>query len=326
MSPVDKTKLAAIPEDWHSAIETIHSVEDFVQWATPKMEVVDLYYGHGSENAEDEVAWIGSFIADFVREDFVDGWERLITVDQVVKGMHFLHQRITTKRPLGYILGQAWFAGYRFDIDERALIPRSHLGEWIPDNFMPWIPAEQTEKTNRILDLCCGGGCIGIAATLYTPGASLTLADLSEDALAVAKKNVARYNMEETAEIVHGNLYENIEGKFDLILTNPPYVVEQAFPNFPEEYHYEPKMAFVAGNLGLDIIIPILAKANDYLNDNGHLVMEAGTAAPALQEAYKDIPFTWLMSDSGEAVVLLMTKAECEKYQARFEQDAKAYG
>ena len=292
--------------------DEIQSVEDFAAWATNELSQADLYYGHGSQDAQDEGHWLASYIGQFNYPDFEDGWNNPLTDEQIAQGQQILKTRIQTKRPLAYLIKQIWFSGYRFYIDEKALVPRSHLGEWIAERFEPWI---DSSHVHSILDLCCGGGSIGIACALSFDDVSVDLADLSEPALKVAKHNIDGYQLADRVRTIHSDLFENIERKYDLIVCNPPYVSFANMEKLPAEYTYEPEMALVSGEKGLDSIAIILNQVDQYLTANGFLVLEAGTAAPALEQALDQTPLNWMMSASGESVVLIISADEIRAYQ-----------
>ena len=290
------------------------SVEDFAAWAASELEKVDLYYGHGSQDAQDEALWLASFIADFDYGDFEDGWNKVLTPDQVNLGRELVENRIKTKKPLAYLINQIWFAGHRFYVDERVLVPRSHLGEWIVDCFEPWV---NTSQVSSILDLCCGGGSIGISAALYFDNADVDLADLSKPALEVCQHNIEAYELTQRVKTIHSDLFNNVHNCYDLILCNPPYVSHVNMAKLPQEYRYEPEMALVAGVEGLDSIATILNHCAQHLNDSGSLILEAGTAAPALEAALDQVPLNWMMSASGESVVLVISREELIEYQTK---------
>ena len=292
------------------------NVEDFAVWACAELSGADLYYGHGSQDSEDEAYWLASYIARFNYPDFEDGWHNSLTEKQISRGREILKARIETKKPLAYLINQIWFAGHRFYIDEKALVPRSHLGEWIPDQFEPWI---DSENVHSILDLCCGGGSIGISCALSFEGASVDLADLSDQAIEVAQRNIDDYQLNDRVHTICSDLFENIDSKYDLIVCNPPYVSFANMEKLPLEYTYEPEMALVSGEKGLDSITVILKQVDQYLSANGFLVLEAGTAAPALEDALDQIPLNWMMSASGESVVLIISADELRNYKKQIQ-------
>ena len=289
----------------------ILTVEDFADWAGKQFANAQLYYGHGALDAEDEAFWLASYIAGFCYQDFDDGWQKSLTDQQINEGKELVSRRIESQKPLAYLINQIWFAGHRFYIDERALVPRSHLGEWVPEKFEPWV---NSNTVNRILDLCCGGGSIGIACALYFDRVEVDLSDLSKQALAVSQRNIDDYALAQTVKTIHSDLFENIQGQYDLIVCNPPYVSHANMQKLPIEYTFEPEMALVSGEQGLDSISIILSQAADYLTEQGALILEAGTAAPALDSSL-NIPLNWMMSASGESVVLIMTREELVRYR-----------
>ena len=293
------------------------SVKDFAVWAKSELEQANLYYGHGCEDAEDEGLWLASFIADFNYADFEGGWDRRLNDGQINRGRELLKQRIETQKPLAYLINQIWFAGHRFFIDERALVPRSHLGEWIVDCFEPWI---DSNRVKSILDLCCGGGSIGVSAALHFDQVKVDLADLSKSALEVSERNINDYQLQQRVKTIESDLFSNIDSRYDLILCNPPYVSHINMEKLPQEYRYEPEMALVAGDEGLDSIAIILNQAEQHLTESGHLILEAGTAAPALESALDQVPLNWMMSASGESVVLIINKEELIQYRNRIKQ------
>ena len=292
----------------------IRSVEDFAVWASSELSKADLYYGHGSQDAEDEAYWLASYVGQFNYADFEDGWENPLDQEQITRGQQILKNRIETKKPLAYLIKQIWFAGNRYYIDEKALVPRSHLGEWIPEKFEPWI---DSSKVHSILDLCCGGGSIGIACALSFSNVSVDLADLSKPALEVAQRNIAGYQLADRVQTIHSDLFENVNRQYDLIVCNPPYVSFANMEKLPVEYTFEPQMALVSGDKGLDSIAIILNQVDQYLSENGSLVLEAGTAAPALEQAMAQTPLNWMMSASGESVVLIISASEIKTYQEK---------
>ena len=292
----------------------IQSVEDFAVWANTELSQADLYYGHGSQDSEDEAYWLASYIAQFNYPDFEDGWQNPLSEQQIDRGRQILKTRIQTKQPLAYLINQIWFAGNRFYIDEKALIPRSHLGEWIPEMFEPWI---DSSEIHSILDLCCGGGSIGISCALRFDQAGVDLADLSDQAIEVARRNIDDYQLGDQVDTIHSDLFENINRKYDLIVCNPPYVSFSNMEKLPLEYTYEPEMALVSGEKGLDSIAIILNQVDQYLSAKGFLILEAGTAAPALDQALDQTPLNWMMSASGESVVLIISADEIKRYKER---------
>jgi ribosomal protein L3 glutamine methyltransferase len=269
----------------------------------------DLYYGHGTDNPFDEAAWLVAHVVgvDLAAVDDLP-WKAPVDDAQSNAARALARERVETGKPLAYLINEAWFSGLRFYIDDRAIIPRSHLGDLIVERFEPWVAAD---KVNNILDLCTGSGCIAIALALSFPDANIVATDLSESALQVARKNVGEYHLKSRVRLVAGDLFAGLgDQRFDLIVCNPPYVSDRLMMDLPREYRYEPETAFAGGREGLDLIDRILRESSAHLSAGGTLVVEAGSAGEALEARYAKVPFTWLASDSGERLVFLMSREE----------------
>jgi ribosomal protein L3 glutamine methyltransferase len=277
----------------------LHEVVDLIEI---ELESHDLFFGHSTSNAWEEAAWMGLYATgqDMASEEF--DWDSVPTPEQLASLQMLLTKRIESQLPFAYIIKEAWFCGLRIYVDERVIVPRSYFGEWIPDQFSPWINAN---KVHRILDLCTGSGCIAIALATAFPNAKIDATELSEDALAVAQINVDYHKLQGRLKLYHGDLFAEVEGKYDLICSNPPYISNHRMEHLPTEYLHEPDMAFRGGDQGLDLVDVILERAADYLTDGGVLIVEVGTSALALEEKYPDLAFTWLSTDD-EAMALFM--------------------
>lgn len=281
-------------------------LHDLVDLVEAELESNALFFGHSTSSAWEEAAWMGLFATgqDMGNEDF--DWESNPTPEQLEVLQNLVTRRIESKLPFAYIIREAWFCGLRFYVDERAIVPRSYFGEWIPDQFAPWIEAE---KVHRVLDLCTGSGCIAIALAYAFPDAEVEATELSAEALAVAKINVEQHGLQDRLKLLQGDLFADVQGKFDLICSNPPYISDLRMEHLPVEYLHEPDMAFRAGEQGLDLVDIILHRAADYLNDDGTLVVEVGTSALALEEKYPQLAFTWLSTED-DAMALFMLNRE----------------
>lgn len=284
-------------------LKTTYTLEQMVGAVEQALDGADLVFGHGTEDALQEAYWLVLSACNEAlgQEDYE--WDRVLPANQVAAVELLLSQRISTRKPLAYLLKEAWFAGLQFYIDERALVPRSFMAEWIPDRFAPWV---ESRKVKRVLDLCCGSGCIGIAAAMAFPLAKVVLSDLSSEALQVAEKNIQLYGLANRAAVNQGKMFDGIEGKFDLILCNPPYVSLERMRKLPEEFLAEPALALEAGEDGLDFLRPFLAGVRKILQDDGVLIVEAGSAGPVLEEAYPHVPFTWLGTEHDEMVLFYL--------------------
>lgn len=292
------------------------NLEQAVDQITMVLSDAGVEFGQGTESAEQEAVWLLLDVCDISDMGEIP-WQRKIDVKERDRIIECLVERLQGRRPMAYVLQHTWFAGYRFYVDERVLIPRSFLSEWIPQHFSPWVDANKVET---VLDLCCGSGCIGIATALELIHTNVTLSDISPDALAVAQINIDHYQLAHRVDTHCGNRFEGIDRKFDLILCNPPYVSDQRMDTLPEEFRVEPEIGLRAGADGLDFIRPFLSEARNYLNDRGHVIVEAGSAAVAVEAAWPDIPFTWLGTAHDEMAVFTLSAEELDMHQAKLDK------
>ena len=292
------------------------TLRDFVFWVERQFNKAGLYFGHGTDNARDEAAWL-VIAALRIPYDKLDAQaDRALkqTEQQAIRTL--AEERIRTRKPLAYLLHEAWFAGLKFYVDERVIVPRSLIGDFIPGQFRPWI---EPGRVHRILDLCTGSGCIAIAAALAFPQTQVDGVDISADALAVAGINVAQHGLGARVQLVQSNLFQGLRGRrYDLILTNPPYVDATDMALLPEEYRHEPELALASGEHGLDAIRLILAQAHAHLNPGGALIAEVGNSHAALAARFPQVPFVWLTSASGDESVFLLSAEELGRHAGRF--------
>jgi ribosomal protein L3 glutamine methyltransferase len=289
------------------------TVGQALQYCSDALEASDAFFGHGTDNAWDEAAQLVLSIAELPL-DCDDGVLRRPLGEQAMARIeHLLQRRINEHRPLPYLLGRAWFAGLEFICDPRAIIPRSPIAELILNRFQPWYAGDEPR---RILDLCCGGGCIGLAAAHYFPDARIDLLDIDSEALALARDNTAYLNLQHRVTIRQSDLFDALtEGDYDLIISNPPYVDAVDLAAMPAEFSHEPERALGSGADGLDITRCILRGARRYLRENGLLIVEVGNSWPALEDAYPDVPFTWVEFEHGGEGVFALTARELEEYR-----------
>ncbi|GGK82831.1 50S ribosomal protein L3 N(5)-glutamine methyltransferase [Amphritea balenae] len=290
----------------------LHTIRDFIRFSMSRFYEYDLYFGHGTDNPWDEAVQLvlGALHLPWNSDPAL--LDARLTGDEKARVLDFVEQRVIQRRPLPYIIGEAWYAGMPFCVDERVLIPRSPVQELIEQHFSPWLREGPVE---RILDLCTGSGCIGIVCAYAFEEAEVDLADISTDALDVAQKNIARHELGERVTAIESDLFSNLQGrKYDLIISNPPYVDQADLSSMPDEYQHEPDLALGSGPDGLDITKQILRQATQFLADDGLLVVEVGNSEVHLQQQYPQIPFTWLELEQGGNGIFLLTAQEVKQY------------
>lgn len=293
-------------------------MRDMILWGQQYLEEADIYFGHGTDNALDEAAWLVSHAVGLAPTFSEAELEQVLSPEQQVEVRALLTRRVQERLPAAYLTHEAWFAGHRFYVDERVLIPRSPLAELILDQFQPWV---EPNHLKRVLDLCSGSGCIAIATALALPQVEVDATDISPDALEVARRNVADYGLAQRVEIIDSNLFDALQGRrYDLIVSNPPYVDAQDMAALPEEYRREPRMGLSAGQEGLDLVIPMLQQASEYLTPDGVMIVEVGNSAEALQARFSTVPFTWLEFSYGGEGVFLLEAAQLVEYHDVFMQ------
>ena len=262
-----------------------------------------LYFGHGTDNPHDEAAVLVVSALGLELDAPVEKLDTTLTTQQKDAIVRLLVSRIVDRKPAPYLTGEAWFAGLRFFVDERVLVPRSPIAEWIEREFSPWIDAA---RVHRILDIGTGSGCIAIAAALAFPAAEVVALDLSEQALEVARENIDRYGLSGRVMPLCSDLFDAVSGRFDVIVSNPPYVDHEELATMPAEFHHEPLAGLSGGEDGLKLVRRILSQAHSHLNEGAILIVEVGASAPALVKTYPDLPFIWLdLERGGENVFLL---------------------
>lgn len=282
------------------------TVRDYLRWCVTRMQQAQIYFGHGTDNAWDESLQLLAYALQLPQpldERILDS--KLMPKERLAV-MTLLDTRIHDRLPLPYITGEAWFAGMSFKVDERVIVPRSPFAELIDNGFAPWLAIEQVES---VLDLCTGSGCIGLAIAAYFD-VSVDLVDLSADALEIARQNMARHQLQDSTCLIQSDLFDALNTSYDLIVSNPPYVDEGDLASMPAEYRHEPAMALGSGEDGLDCARRILAEAAAYLKPNGVLFMEVGNSWVQLEEAFPQLPFTWLSFERGGHGVCVFSREE----------------
>jgi ribosomal protein L3 glutamine methyltransferase len=292
----------------------LDTVRDYVRWGVSRFTHGGVYYGHGTDNALDEALQLVLHTLGIPLGSEAGLLDAKLTEDERKKVLTLIEKRVNERIPVPYLTGEAWFCGLAFTVDERVLIPRSPIAELIEQGFEPWLAGRPVES---VLDLCTGSGCIGIACAHYFEEAEVDLADISGQALDVANMNVERYELGHRVRTVQSDLFQELSGvKYDLIVSNPPYVDAEDIADMPDEYQHEPALALGSGDDGLDITRRILMEAEHHLNDKGLLVVEVGNSCMALEQALPEVPFTWVEFERGGHGVFVFTKEELLQYRA----------
>lgn len=290
------------------------TVQQLIEQSATQLEAAGLSYGHGSDNAFDEAAELVFFAAGLRHEDAPGNYAGTLTGEQASNARSLIQQRIDRRIPAAYLTHRMWFAGHEFYVDERVLVPRSPIAELIQMHFAPWIDGD---LIHRALDIGTGSGCIAIATALALPQARVDAADVSADALAVAQVNIEKHDLKARVRVVQSDVFEGLAGqRYDLIVSNPPYVSAAEVAALPVEYKHEPELGLLAGEDGLSIVRRILARAEKHLTPHGLLVVEVGDTEETLLSVYPRVPFTWLEFERGGGGVFVLTAAqlsECRK-------------
>lgn len=292
--------------------EELVSILDFIRFGFSAAHAAQLYYGHGTDNAWDDM---NSLILRSLSlpYDIDANWlNARLTTSEKKHLAHQLDKRINQRVPVPYLIKEAYFCDLPFYVDERVLIPRSPIAELIREQFAPWIDAD---NVTSILDMCTGSACIAIACCYAFPDARVDAVDISSEALAVAEINAERHEVLDQLTLIESDCFDAVPATtYDIIVSNPPYVSKEEMQTLPDEYRHEPVLALETGHQGLEIVEKILASAHDYLSDKGILIVEVGNSEEALVEAYPDVPFTWLDMEFGGQGIFLLTKEQLKEH------------
>ncbi|HCI13977.1 MAG: ribosomal protein L3 N(5)-glutamine methyltransferase [Gallionellales bacterium GWA2_60_142] len=283
----------------------LKTVRDWLRFAVSRFNQAKLFFGHGSDDPYDEAAYLILHTLHLPIDRLEPFLDARLTDSERAEVLNIIQRRVEQRVPAAYLTNEAFLGDFSFYVDERVIVPRSFIAELLREQLSPWIA--EPEEISSVLDLCTGSGCLAILAASAFPNALVDAVDLSKDALAVAERNVADYVLQDRIELIQSDLFANLGGrKYDIIISNPPYVDAESVALLPQEYLHEPELSLGSGDDGLDATRAILAQAADHLTDNGILIVEIGHNREVLEAAYPDLPFTWLDVTAGDQFVFML--------------------
>jgi ribosomal protein L3 glutamine methyltransferase len=285
----------------------LRTLRDLLRFSVSRFNEAGLFFGHGSASAYDEAAYLILHTLHLPLDRLEPFLDARLTSDELDQVLGIIKRRATEKIPAAYLTNEAWLGDFSFFVDERVIVPRSFIAELLREQLAPWI--RNPDEVNSALDLCTGSGCLAILLAHAFPNVMVDAADISQEALEVAQRNLADYNLEQQVNLVRSDLFAGLRGRtYDLIISNPPYVSAEAMAALPEEYRHEPERALASGADGLEAIRTILNEAADHLTDRGLLIVEIGHNRDKLGQVYPETPFTWLETSAGDEFVFLLKR------------------
>lgn len=294
---------------FEQAHQELSTLRDLLRFSVSRFNEAGLFFGHGSDNAWDEAAYLLLHTLHLPLDRLEPFLEARLTSDERRAALRIVERRISERLPAAYLTNEAWLGEHRFYVDQRVIVPRSFIAELLREQLEPWI--DDPWAVGRVLDMCTGSGCLAILAAHAFPEAQVDAVDISPDALAVAKRNVTDYGLEARLRLVESNVFAGLAGqRYDLIISNPPYVNAESMATLPKEYRCEPQLALASGEDGLDLARILLKEAGEHLNPGGLLVVEIGHNRDALETAFPNTPFTWLDTSAGDQHVFLLHREE----------------
>ncbi len=300
----------------------LHTIADFVRWGASRFNEAGLYFGHGADNAVDESLFIVLHALHLAPGLAPELMQSRLTDGEKARVLALFERRIRERLPVPYLTNEAWFGGLKFFVDERVLVPRSPMIELIEKRFDSWF---EPEEIHAVLDLCTGSACIAIACAMALPWAEVDALDISNDAIDVANINIGHHQLTEQVHAIQSDLFSAVPDKrYDLIVSNPPYVDAQDMSELPEEFCCEPELALASGEDGLDITIQILLQAAEHLTEQGVLVLEVGNSGAALEARFPEVPFEWIAFERGGHGVFVLHVATLLEFRSLFENARSA--
>lgn len=293
------------------ASASLKTVRDCLRFAVSRFNEAELFFGHGSENAYDEAAYLILHTLHLPLDRLEPFLDARLTQSEIYDVLDIIEKRAEQRIPAAYLTNQAWLGDLSFYVDERVLVPRSFIAELLREQLAPWI--NDAERVHKVLDLCTGSACLAILAAHAFPEAHVDAVDLSVDALDVAQYNVTDYHLDDRITLIESDLFDELKDrKYDLIISNPPYVDAISVAALPQEYKYEPELALGSGTDGLNATRVILKHAAEHLTSNGILVVEIGHNRDALEAAFPDLPFIWLQVSAGDEFVFMLHRNDLQ--------------
>ena len=282
------------------------TLRDLLRHAVTRFMTEGLFFGHGSSSAYDEAAYLILHTLKLPLDKLDPFLDARLLPEEIAAVLAIIDRRMSERLPAAYLTNEAWLTDYRFYVDQRVIVPRSYIAELIPEHFQPWIA--DAWNVDHVLELCTGSGCLAIMLADAFPNAQVDAVDLSADALEGAKRNVEDYQLEKRVHLIQSDLYDNVPAKkYDLIVSNPPYVNSTAMASLPAEYRHEPNMALAGGKDGMDLVRRIVKEAKNRLTPKGMLIVEIGNEFAHAETAFHDLGLTWLSTSAGDASVFLLT-------------------
>jgi ribosomal protein L3 glutamine methyltransferase len=297
------------PDFFKAAYDELGTARDILRFAVSRFNEANLFFGHGSATAFDEAVYLILHTLHLPLDNLDPFVDATLTRAECSKVLKIIERRVKERLPAAYLTHEAWLGPHRFYVDPNVIVPRSFIAELLRENLHPWILVP--DRVKHVLDLCTGSGCLAILAALSFPTATVDAVDLSADALKVAARNVNDYALNERVQLIESDMFAKLKGrKYDVIISNPPYVTADSMAALPQEYLHEPRMALASGKDGLDHVRIIMEAAPKFLNKNGLLIIEAGFNREGVEEAFSGLPLTWVETSVGGEVVFLVTREE----------------
>lgn len=286
-----------------------HTIRDLLRFAVSQFNKSKLFFGHGSTTSFDEAAYLVLSALHLPLDQLDPFLDARLMPEEKTAVLRMIERRITEKKPAAYLTNEAWLGNFRFYVDERVIVPRSFIAELLQTQLAPWII--DPDKIYTALDLCTGSGCLAILMAHAFSNTRIDAIDISTDALEVAHRNIADYELQQRIRLIQSDLFSNLsKQRYDLIISNPPYVNAKSMLTLPEEYCHEPQIALASGDDGLDATRRIIHQAANYLNEHGILIVEIGHNRKSLEKSFPRTPFTWLETSAGDEFVFMLKHSQ----------------